>query len=63
MLALVQAPRLIDPHPARKPSFFGQLLQSSVQFALPIGGARRPRRIGRPCIVADKNVAFKSRQA
>jgi len=34
-----------------------------VQIAFPVGSAGWARRIGGACIVADKNVAFKSGQA
>jgi len=58
VLALVQAAGLVDPHLPSQSGLAAQLLQPRVQFALSIGGAARPRRIGGACVMADKNMAF-----
>jgi hypothetical protein len=63
MLALVQAPGFVDPHPIPQPCLFDQLLQPGVQFALSVGCAARPRRVGRPCVVANKYMVLKSWQS
>jgi hypothetical protein len=59
MLALVQAPRLVDPNLRSQPCGLRKLLQLRMQIALSICGARWPWRIGWSGVVADKDVAFK----
>jgi hypothetical protein len=63
MLTLVQAPRFVDAHTRPQSGRLGQLLQLGMQIAFSIGGAGRPWRVGWPCVVADKYVTFKCRQA
>jgi hypothetical protein len=62
VLALVQASRLVDAHRRAQPSRFRQLLQLRMQLALTIRGARRPRRIRRAGIMANKDMALECRQ-
>jgi len=59
MLALIQAPGLVDPHRRPQPGGPCQLLQLRVQLALSIRGARPPRSVRRPCVVTNKNMALK----
>jgi hypothetical protein len=63
VLALVQAPCLVDPHLRPQPRGLGQLIQLRVQFAFSVSTARRPRRTFRPHIMTNKHVALKPRQA
>ena len=62
VLTLVQAPCLVNPHLRPQPRGFGKLIQLRMQLAFPIRTARRPRRIHRPHIMTNKNVALKPRQ-
>jgi hypothetical protein len=59
VLTLVQAAGLVDAHLRAQSGLARKLLQPCVQLALSIAGTRRPRRIGGPRVVTDKNVAFK----
>jgi hypothetical protein len=59
MLALIQTPGLVDPHRRPQPGGLCELLQPCVQLTLSIHGARRPRSIGGPGVVANKNMALK----
>lgn len=58
VLALVEAPGLVDAHTAGEPRLFGQLLQAGMQLAFSIPGAGGARRLRRANIVADKDVAL-----
>jgi hypothetical protein len=63
VLALVQAAGFVNPNLACQPGIARQLLQPSVQFACSIARAGGPRCISGADIVADKDMAFKDRQA
>ena len=63
VLALVQAPGFVDPHPAVQAGLAGELLQPRMQVALPIGSAGASRSVNRADVVADKNVVFECGQA
>jgi len=63
VFALIQAAGFVHANFAAQPRGLRKLLKLGKQFALPIGCARRPRCIGGPDIMANKDVALKNWQA
>jgi hypothetical protein len=62
VLALIQAPGLVDANPVSQASGLGELLQLGEQFALAIAGTRWAGSAFRTDIMANKNMVLKQRQ-
>src|ERR1700761_3624789 len=62
VLALVKASGLVHANLVPQPGALHRVLHASVDLALAVGGAGRPRRLRSPEICADKDMAIESRQ-